>query len=137
MKKQAILKLVSYQNQVEICSLTFSTTPPWNLEYQTSLPSKESYFFEDTDLFQCLLSLRKVLEVENKYILCNGARRDAHPSSMTRQMAGGSKVYLLKIGQHARIEDMVQTFGEATIEQVSSISEQEDYYEKWLKSLPR
>jgi len=32
---------------------------------------------------------------------------------------------------------MVQTFGEATIEQVSSISEQEDYYEKWLKSLPR
>jgi hypothetical protein len=45
------------------------------------------------DLFDALRSLRVELEAASWLICVNGARRDVHPSGMTRQMGRGAYVH--------------------------------------------
>jgi hypothetical protein len=132
MTSKVTLKVLN-QNAIETCTLFFSTQEPWYLEYQGS--SGKKYYFEDTDLFKCLCSLRELLEKQNKYILCNGARLDAFPSQISSQMTGARKIYLLKMGKRGSLEDLVYLFGETTIDKVSSVIEQKNYHKEWVNSL--
>lgn len=74
--------------------------------------------FNDSNLFAALSAFRRVLEQQGYLVLCNGARRDAYPSRMALQMGGGLKVYLLKAGEPARREDLVDIWGSASLDQV-------------------
>ena len=89
---------------------------------------------EASDLFECLVKIRSNLEEERAKVLCNGARLDAYPSRMAREMGGGKKVYLMKMGEKARPEDLVNTFDEAPIEKIGSVADQQDYFLRWLQS---
>lgn len=54
------------------------------------------------DFFDALRQIRLELETQNVMILCNGARIDAYPSGMSRQMSLGRIVYLIEPNGAAR-----------------------------------
>jgi hypothetical protein len=50
-------------------------------------------------------------------------------------MGRGSRVYIFRHGVQARLEDLVDLFSPATLDQVTTVSEQLRNYEAWLDSL--
>ena len=54
------------------------------------------------DFFDALRQIRLELKAQNAMILCNGARIDAYPFGMSRQMSLGLIVYLNQMGQSAK-----------------------------------
>jgi hypothetical protein len=89
------------------------------------------------DLFSALIKFRLILEKDGYLLLCNAARRDAYASRMSREMGGGRMVYVLKSGNQAQGEDMVDALAPATIDKVASVAEQREWYGSWLRSLQR
>ena len=87
------------------------------------------------DLFEALSLIRLKMEKHGYFMLCNGARKNAYPSRMSRQVGGGRKLYLFKNGIQARREDLVDIFEPAEYEQVGTVAEQRVAYEAWLRSL--
>jgi hypothetical protein len=87
------------------------------------------------DFFEALCLIRLQLEAENIIILCNGSRYDAYPSGMSRQMSNGLALYIHKLGEPSKRQDLVNIFDRADMELISSVSEQKDFYYKWLASL--
>jgi hypothetical protein len=64
---------------------------------------------------------------------CYGASRQCFPSGMSRSMgAAGLRIYKLELGRHARLADLVDLFDEGPDLEVSSVEEQERFYEDWL-----
>jgi hypothetical protein len=90
---------------------------------------------EADDVFAALVKLRLQLEDRDRLLLCNAARKDAYPSRMLREMGGGRKSYLLRQGQQASKRDLIDVFEPAAYEQVGTVEEQRQEYEKWLRSL--
>ena len=88
-----------------------------------------------TDVFEALMQIRVVLDHHDILVLCNGARRDAWPSSMARDMGGGRRVYVTAIGRRACFPtDLVATFDRAPSESVSTVPAQLDFHRRWLES---
>src|ERR1700704_624925 len=87
----------------------------------------------DEDLFGALVQLRLQFEKTGRFLLCSAARKDAYPSRMLREMGGGRKVYLLRPGEQARKEDLVDVFEPAAFEQVCTVANQRLGYEGWLR----
>lgn len=87
------------------------------------------------DLFDCLFKLREFLENKKLFILCQGSARNVYPSGMARSMSSGLKAYLLKLGKKPSREDIVDIFDAALAEDVGLISEQNDFFEKWIQTL--
>jgi hypothetical protein len=85
-----------------------------------------------SDVFECLCRLRTELDREGIRLCCNGARLNVWPSGMARDMGGGSKAYVLQIGRRATIDDLVDIFDSAPIEDVATVEEQRRFAEKWL-----
>ena len=90
--------------------------------------------FSGRDLFEALIALRYTLEAKGAALLCAGARRDVFPSGMQRDMAGGRKAYVIRLGVHATVKNIVDIFDPADAAQVTSVSEQRAFFEEWLKS---
>src|SRR5438445_3727542 len=93
-----------------------------------------------SDAFECLCLLRKQLDREGIRLCCNGARLNVWPSGMARDMGGGLKAYVLQIGRRASIDDLVDIFESAPIEDIATVEEQRRFAEKWLavpKSIDR
>jgi len=84
------------------------------------------------DQFECLLRLRAELEPLGYRMLVNGARRNAWPSGMGRDMGGGRLAYLLVLGQYDRWPDLVDIFEPAEEEDIALIEEQRAFFERWL-----
>lgn len=99
------------------------------------LPGGEVVEASDSDLFDCLIRIRKQLERINLLLCCNGARRDCYPSRMSRDMGGAQRILKLEMGKVPSGRSMVDTFGEADPSHISTPEEQEGYYRAWLKSL--
>jgi len=79
---------------------------------------------EGSDWFECRLSLRLLLEERGWRILCNGARVNAWPSGMSRDM-GGAMVYLYPDDHRPRTrDDLVRACDEASPELVVTVQEQ-------------
>jgi hypothetical protein len=87
------------------------------------------------DLFEALILIRLEAEKHGYFILCNGARTDAYPSRMSRQMGGGGKLYVFKIGMPAQREDLVNIFEPAEFQHVGTVAAQRVAYDAWLRSL--
>jgi hypothetical protein len=113
-------------------SFSIARTEPFFLEVDGYGPGKLRV--EAEDLFECLAKLRLDLEKDGAKVLCNGARADAFPSGMAREMSGGKKVYLLRMGEPANPNDLVNTFDEAPVDKIASVADQREYYLAWVKS---
>lgn len=111
-----------------------STTPP-DCRLTFSSPRREASAFENSDFFECLVDLRRVIEREGGKVLCHGARRDVFPSPMQRRTAGGLKAYRQRLGEKALEQDQVDTLGETEASLIGTVDEQRAYNEMWLQSL--
>jgi hypothetical protein len=123
-----VLKAGQKQGQA---AFIYPGAPPWGLEIQ--LPGREPVTREGPDLFECLMRIRERLEPEGYQLLCNGSRRDCWASGMSRDMSGGTRLYLLTLGRRAS-KDTVFIFDEAPPELVGTVKEQREFYERWLGS---
>ena len=126
------LRIALLSGQVRDVSFSMSKDEPSFLETDEYGPRRLRATGED--LFDCLVNLRTELEKDGARILCNGARTDAYPSGMARDMARGRRVYLLRMGARARPEDLVDTFDEAPLDKLGSVPDQREYYLNWIKS---
>jgi hypothetical protein len=135
MLETVALELWKATGERKNCTLAFPGQPPWFIEFHQ--PELGDRRFEADDLFEALCQLRLFLErPENGAwsILCNGARRDAYPSRVAREMSGGKKLYLLTMGKKAALEDLVYIFDQAAPEQVGTVEQQFSTYRKWMES---
>ena len=93
--------------------------------------------FSGGDLFDAFNELRRELERLQARLLCAGARRDVFPSGMSRDMSGGRKAYITRIGRPSLREDLVDIFDEAAPESVGTVAEQSAFHERWADSLSK
>lgn len=107
------------------CLINTSDRPPWRL---TVTCGEIVERFVGDDLFECLVAWRKRLEANRAKVLCDGARLDAYPSGMAREMNGAQQVYVLDTGKPARRENLVLTFDVSPIDKIASVSAQAAYY---------
>ena len=127
-----LLKLTDGVSQLSDCQLYCQATRPCRIKLEHL--ELGSHNFEGFDIFDAFCNLRIFIEQRNWRILCNGARIDAYPSPMSRNMCGGSKLYCLKMGQPTKRDDLVHIFAEALPERVGTVEQQYNYYKKWLES---
>ena len=96
-------------------------------------PDGTSWAAEGPDLFNALRALRRILDPLGIRLGVNGARRDAWASGMQCDMGEGCVVYLLVEGQVGRAEQ-VSTLGDTSISHVGTVDDQDQQYERWLRS---
>ncbi len=93
--------------------IEITTSTPWELRLLSESEKEIEYSCKGTDLFECLTMLRsKYLEKKECFILCNGSRMDVYPSRMSRQMSGGKKAYVIRLGKQARRSDLIDIFNQ-------------------------
>jgi hypothetical protein len=85
-----------------------------------------------SDVFECLSRLRSQLDGEGIRLCCNGARLDVWPSGMARDMGGGFRAYVLQMGRRGSIDDLVDIFDSAMLEEIATVEEQRLFAQKWL-----
>jgi hypothetical protein len=95
------------------------------------------YQARETDLFECLRTIRRALEPSDVRLCCNGARVDAWASGMARDMGGGEKAYILHMSRRAQLSDLVSIFDPAPVETVGTVDEQEAYAHRWMDQVRR
>jgi len=86
------------------------------------------------DYFAALVDLRRQLESTGLLLLCCGARTDVYPSQMQRQATLGRKAYVLQFPRSAGRPMVVDIFDAATPDQVGSVGEQREWFERWTAS---
>jgi hypothetical protein len=91
--------------------------------------------FEGVDMFDAVLAIRHRLEAEGLLLLCNGARIDAYPSSMSRQMSSGRKLYVHELGVPGHPSTVVDIFDEAPADRIGTIAQQDEYMVRWRNSI--
>lgn len=96
---------------------------------------RDLYTATASDMFEALVRLRQQLEPHGWMIAVQGARRDAYPSGMARDMGGGMKIYVMCPGRAASMDDLVETLADAPVEQLSTVADQRAYWEAWLAEL--
>jgi hypothetical protein len=96
------------------------------------LPDGESVEGTGEDFFEALDDLRMTLEARGRHLLCAGARKDVHPSSMQRQAEQGRRAYALGGIPKGEKPPVVGIFDPAGAADVVSVEVQRDWYEKWL-----
>lgn len=87
------------------------------------------------DFFEVLTRLRLQIEPLGYRLLCNGARVDAYPSGMSREMSKGRVLYVLRMGISPRTT--VDLFGRADPAAIGTVAEQSDFYHAWLSTPKR
>jgi hypothetical protein len=85
------------------------------------------------DQFEALVELRRTLDETGWRIAVQGARRDAFPSGMTRDMRQGMQVYVLIPGPPAKTTDLVDTLAPAKVDDVGTVDEQRNNWKNWLR----
>jgi len=114
-------------------TLVISRNEPWKVRIEQ--PRLGKLQFGGDTLYGALTALRRELESQNCYLLCNGARRNIIVSGMSRQMSGGRKGYLVSLGKPASRNDIVDIFDYAEPSTICSVSDQGNFYKQWVKSL--
>ena len=97
---------------------------------------KEITAAED-DYFEALCSIRLSLENEGLFPHCYGASRNAYPSPMSRSMGGGIQIYKLRLGEPAKMIDLVYIFDESPDMEPVTVLEQQQFFQEWIMSLSR
>ena len=91
------------------------------------------YFSKSDNIFDSIVELRKKLELNNIYLLCNASAINVYPSGMQKEF-GGTKAYKLQMGKQATLNDVVDIFDYDSELKIGSVKEQEEFYENWLES---
>ncbi|GAA4924714.1 hypothetical protein LX16_0042 [Stackebrandtia albiflava] len=108
---------------------------PYRLRLEGMGQLKES---TGPDLFEALVALRRDLETDGWLPAVQGARRDAYPSGMARDMGGGERIHLLHTGRPASTADLVDTLAPvADVGLLATVAQQHEAYVAWLESLAR
>ena len=92
------------------------------------------YFSKSDNIFDSVAELRKKLELNNIYLLCNASVINVYPSGMQKEF-GGTKAYKLQMGKQATLSDVVDIFDYDSELKIVSVKEQEEFYENWIESL--
>ena len=92
------------------------------------------YFSKSDNIFDSVVELRKKLELNNIYLLCNASVINVYPSGMQKEF-GGTKAYKLQMGKQATLSDVVDIFDYDGELKIVSVKEQEEFYENWIESL--
>ena len=92
------------------------------------------YFSKSDNIFDSVVELRKKLELNNIYLLCNASVINVYPSGMQKEF-GGTKAYKLQMGKQAILIDVVDIFDYDSELKIGSVKEQEEFFENWIKSL--
>jgi hypothetical protein len=133
MKSQKLSVYLDNDHTVIEGMINIASTPPWVIEFTAH--GFPTFVFENKDLFECLIDLRKELAKFSCRPLCHGARLNIHPSSMSREMGGGRVACILHLGEQAKREDMVDIFEYAEPHLIVLFDEQKNFYRNWTKSL--
>ncbi len=88
---------------------------------------------EGRDFLSCLQELRARLEAEDRLLCCQGARGDAGPSGMTRQMSNGRQMYVHPEGRDPSSDDLVDIFAPADCTLVVTVEEQKRRHFEWIR----
>jgi len=92
------------------------------------------YFSKSDNIFDSVVELRKKLELNNIYLLCNASAINVYPSGMQKEF-GGTKAYKLQMGKQALLIDVVDIFDYDSELKIGSVKEQEEFYKNWIESL--
>ena len=92
------------------------------------------YFSKSDNIFDSVAELRKKLELNNIYLLCNASVINVYPSGMQKEF-GGTKAYKLQMGKQTTLTDVVDIFDYDSELKIGSVKEQEEFYESWIESL--
>ena len=92
------------------------------------------YFSKSDNIFDSVVELRKKLELNNIYLLCNASAINVYPSGMQKEF-GGTKAYKLQMGKQATLNDVVDIFDYDSELKIGSVKEQEEFFESWIESL--
>ena len=92
------------------------------------------YSSKSDNIFDSVVELRKKLELNNIYLLCNASAINVYPSGMQKEF-GGTKAYKLEMGKQATLSDVVDIFDYDSELKIGSVKEQEKFYENWIESL--
>lgn len=94
------------------------------------------------DLFDCFNEIRRQVEPSGIRFCVSGARIDAYPSGMSREMGGGQILYILPKPNLARKliwiagwrrRKKVYIFSPAPCSLVGSVDQQEEYFDKQIR----
>ena len=91
------------------------------------------YFSKSDNIFDSVVELRKKLELNNIYLLCNASVINVYPSLMQKEF-GGTKAYKLQMGKQATLNEVVDIFDYDSELKIGSVKEQEEFYESWIES---
>lgn len=121
---------------VESCKIDVGYTHPSTpMLMAFSAKDMARVVFQGADLFECMKSVRRHLEGMSMLLLCNGARIDAYPSGMSRQMGRARRVCIVELGKPGTQEGVVDIFGTAPLDKVGSVDAQREFHDNWLRSL--
>lgn len=90
-----------------------------------------------SDYYAALRAISLELEKEDIKINCYGASKNAHISGMSLSMGAGEKAFRLQLGEHAKIESLVSIFDSGPDVILSTVEEQDEFFNLWTKNFPR
>jgi len=127
------IKILNH-GMMEDALIVYSEVEPWEVTLEADDNIKLSAISDD--LFNALIDVRLKCSEYDINLLCNGARKDVFPSSMSKSMGGGLFAYKLTLGKQAKRSDVVNIF-EPTNEHnlIATPDEQRAFYKEWLASL--
>lgn len=85
--------------------------------------------------FAALQGLRKQAELAGWRICVQGARRNAYASGFCISMANGFKAYLFELGTKPSSSDVVDTLAPDEPAAYSTVPEQNEFWQRWLRSV--
>jgi hypothetical protein len=88
-----------------------------------------------SDAFSALCTVREQLSEFGLMPRCYGACRNLVVSGMAAQMGGGLAGYLVRLGQQARMSDLVRIFDAGPDMDLVPVPEQQAFKQAWLRSL--
>jgi len=103
-------------------------------QYSVTLMAGDSrsWAAESTDLFDCLLKVRRELDAGNIKLGCMGCREDTWASGMMRDMGQGLSVYLLKDAVEGQRPPQAGTFNPSPVADTVTVHEQMAWHQSWL-----
>jgi ClpA/ClpB-like protein len=87
------------------------------------------------DMFEALVRIREQLEPQGWFVAVQGSRLDVFPTAIQREMAGGLNVQVMRMGEQARLGDVVETFAEADLSTLATVAAQRERAEQWMRSV--
>ena len=112
----------------------------YNLEFDWLDPPPDAItraigVFAQDDYFEAFLRVRRSLEDDGCELLCKGCAVDVWPSGTSRDMGGGVRAYEMSLGKPASTSSLVDIFEPDPRVRYSQVSDQEEYFQRWLNSL--